>query len=1320
MNLGQVQEGVAYLERALAVARKHYGDDHRTTADLQSDLGRVLAEGGNFEAACAHLDRALAIRRERLGAEHHETTDTMINLGNILRRRDFVAARPLLEQALAIRRGTEGADHSGTATALVNLGLLQHDQIRYAAARASYEEALAIRRRALGPEHPDVANVLLELGNAQRDAGDCPAGRTSFEEALAIRRKALGEQSADTANAYHNLGITLTDLRREAEAQVCLEKGLAIQRKVLGDDHADTGRSLHSLGYLRETRHDQEGALECYREALRIRIKALGAEHPDTAWTHGNLGATLVDMGRYAEGKDHTEKALAIRRKVLGEDDPETARSCHVLGYVHEALGDLAAARASYEGAVRVRRKALGPDHTDTATSLNNLGNLLATLGQHAEARERLEEALAARLKILGPDHADTVVTHQALGSLLTTLGRYPEARTHLEQALAIRGKVLGGEHPDTAYTLRALGYLLFLLSDRAEALACLEKALAIRRKALGEDHPDTADSHHYLGIILANYGDRTAAREHIQVALSARRKRFGERHPLTADSMMSLALVARDEEERRALYKSTYEIMREAFGPQNPRTIAALSYLVFSSVIQWDSKEEDLPAQEAQFTELIEAYRKVYGEEHPETAGVYSNLAVATRWWALRGRDRTPDEKKTARARATDLAQKVVTLNRKIYGDEHPMTLNALAQLCDWQSFCDEHDAVRRTLEEIIPLELKFAEDLLGTMSEAEALAFVEGGLGRQPFLAMMKELPGVTPEQAYAPAWALRGLVTRTVAERRATMGGDAEARRYWDRLRETRRQLAQLTLATPTPGEQEARRQALAGLSEQKEALERDLARVSAPFRRQRRTRQATFADLARVLPPGTAVVDLIGTSRSSLLQMSQPNRPDGPGLFDESEFEAFVLRKADTPPGYALSWVHLGPADPIASAVLSWRASLVREQGREPVSGDPAPEEEATPERDLRRLVWEKVEPHLAGCTTVIVIPDGVLTQVPWAALPGKWPGSYLIEEYAIATASHGQQLFARLTQGPAPEGGELLLVGGVDYNGAPTRSTPARPAPRVADAGPMKRGATPESPGRPTWTSLPATVAEVAAIADLWPLGGDAVRLAGTEASEVTLRERLPRGRFVHLATHGFFADAASLPESRRETLLPSANLTAPGRRMTVTNRNPLILSGIVLAGAGATRPAGPVDASADDGILTAEEVADLDLSGVELVVLSACETGLGKVADGEGVFGLQRAFGLAGARTVVASLWKVDDATTQELMGEFYRNLWRQRPGLGKLEALRRAQRAMIRDDDRDRGRLRDADDRPPAGSISGRSLPPSYWAAFTLDGDWR
>jgi CHAT domain-containing protein len=354
--------------------------------------------------------------------------------------------------------------------------------------------------------------------------------------------------------------------------------------------------------------------------------------------------------------------------------------------------------------------------------------------------------------------------------------------------------------------------------------------------------------------------------------------------------------------------------------------------------------------------------------------------------------------------------------------------------------------------------------------------------------------------------------------------------------------------------------------------------------------------------------------------------------------------------------------------------------------------------------------------------------------PFAALPGNRPGSYLIEDLAIGYVASGRQAAEALADPPGPPGRGLLAVGSVDFQVDPGRSNPSAlpllaPAPLPIDA------------QRAGFKPLPATGPEAQAAHDLFHTvfaDQPAQLLTGAAPTEAELKRRLDGGRWqvVHLATHGFFESpsrvAALRVAVRREDPLTLPLLKGDKKKDEdfTFALTPLLRSGVVLAGGGRDPGAGSAQPSADatlreDGILTAEEVQALDLRGCKLVVLSACETGLGRLERGQGVLGLQRAFQMAGARAVVASLWKVNDAATGALMEQFYTNLWVKK--LPRLEALRQAQLALLNDPGlvtRHRAKLvnRDIEETPvklPPVRSDGRS-DPSLWAAFVLSGDGR
>ena len=271
---------------------------------------------------------------------------------------------------------------------------------------------------------------------------------------------------------------------------------------------------------------------------------------------------------------------------------------------------------------------------------------------------------------------------------------------------------------------------------------------------------------------------------------------------------------------------------------------------------------------------------------------------------------------------------------------------------------------------------------------------------------------------------------------------------------------------------------------------------------------------------------------------------------------------------------------------------------------------------------------------------------------------------------------------------------LFAIGDVDFDGAVLAANETKPD---VDGWKRRREGTPMK-----WKRLPGTRTEVLAIEDTFrkavPQGKLTILREG-QPTEAAVRRLAPQHEFLHFATHGFFA-----PKS-----VKSALQTRSKGREFVSDVEPIfvgyhpgLLSGIVLAGANQPK-------DDDDGVLTALEVSEWDLSKVELAVLSACETGLGEVAGGEGVLGLQRAFQIAGARTTMTSLWKVSDDGTRKLMERFYDNYWRK--NMGTLESLREAQLAMLRGE-----LVRGAE----VENAADNRLPPFYWAAFVLSGDWR
>jgi CHAT domain-containing protein len=364
------------------------------------------------------------------------------------------------------------------------------------------------------------------------------------------------------------------------------------------------------------------------------------------------------------------------------------------------------------------------------------------------------------------------------------------------------------------------------------------------------------------------------------------------------------------------------------------------------------------------------------------------------------------------------------------------------------------------------------------------------------------------------------------------------------------------------------------------------------------------------------------------------------------------------------------VQLGPAAPIDAAVQKGLAANAQNQlDAKAIWGQ------------LSDLVLRPLLPHMNGSRQWFLSPDGELNRVPFAALPSPQQSDVpLAEAVQLRQLTTGRDLL-RLQQ-PAAKGQEPVVLANPSYGST------VQIAHKTAELteGPIAQRRSSDL-GAKTWNPLPATALEGQRVATMLA----ARLLTGSDASATRL-EQQQSPRILHVATHGFFvADAESKPQDPLRPIQDQApQLNA------LRQEDPQLRSGLVLAGANQ-----PDADPNDDGYLTAAEAVALNLKGTELVVLSACSTGQGDIRTGEGVYGLQRSLAVAGARSTLLSLWKVDDAATLEFMTRFYKRL---KAGDGRADALAATQKEF-------------------RAGIPGKPddwKEPYYWAAWQLVGDWR
>jgi CHAT domain-containing protein len=656
----------------------------------------------------------------------------------------------------------------------------------------------------------------------------------------------------------------------------------------------------------------------------------------------------------------------------------------------------------------------------------------------------------------------------------------------------------------------------------------------------------------------------------------------------------------------------------------------------------------------------------KALGPDHPDVAGVLSNLALL-------------DLRQGKYAEAEPLIRQALSIDEKALGPDHPEVANALYSFAklnyDQDKYTEAEPLFQRAFDNLFQqFQYNFTY-----MSEKERLGFLDTVANYFPaYFSFVHRFRG-KDQQLVGSMYNLllweKGFIAASVTDMRRAVeaSGDTEALKLLDQLSAKRTQIA--ALLNVTPPDRELWRKQVDQLRTEANDIEKALVARSSAFAEKKKLDRATWQQVRDALQPGEAAVEF---ARFPFYDKKWTGT---------SYYAALVVtRETKDYPEY----IFLGEDKQIEgdAAVPSQRAVQARGFGQRP--------EASLPRAQAWELIWKPLETALAGTTRIYLSPDGVLNQIPLGIIPAP-DGKLMMERYDLRLLSSTKDILRAAPPRAAPT---ALLVGDPVFDlseeqqlaamrklDLPQQEAPVLLAASTPNAPSFNQVSRDQGNGS-TLPRLPGTEAEVNAIAELMQEHQWKTSVCTKELALKRVVEQASSPRVVHLATHGFF-----LPDQQIKTDPMGLGETQPSGL-----EDPMLRSGLYFAGADRTLAGKPAAAGLDNSVLTAMEAGSLDLRGTELVVLSACNTGQGDVKNGEGVFGLRRALQEAGAQAVLMSLWSVPDKETQDLMQRFY-SKWL--GGMEKHEALKEAQLEM-------REKVRQ--------EHKGRDLP-YYWGAFVLVG---
>lgn len=878
------------------------------------------------------------------------------------------------------------------------------------------------------------------------------------------------------------------------------------------------------------------------------------------------------------------------------------------------------------------------------AHKLSTKSRRLEREGKYGEARALAMSALDAGEKALGSEDAFTAFLFIQLGLVQKDRGEYAEAEKSLQRATTMSERLLGPEHPQTAYAMNTLGLVYRAMHDFARASSLLQRSVEITDRTLGPENGRLGVYLNNLSNLHFDMGDLSQAGVELERAF-----RIGEKTLPPVDIEMAtrtsnlgnLYRQRGDYARAEPLLERGIAINEELFGPNSPNVANGLQNLGIIA-----RQKKDYERAIALYQRALAIREKTVGPEHPNVAALQNNIANIY-------------HAKGDYAKALEIQQRALAIAEKAVGPYHGLTLTLLANIArTYMALGDLNNAIQfQTSAEAgqnVAAELDLA---IG--SERQKLAYI-GDFGESSSRTISLNLNLAPTDHAAANLAALvllqrKGRVLDAMSDSLAALHqrSNPEDQKLLDHLNATTTKLAQLELDGPGKMVREDYQKQVAALEGAKEKLESEISERSAEFRAQ--SAPVTVAAVQSLIPANSALIEF------GAFRPFDPKAVNNDEAFGSLHYAAYVLRSDGTARGR-----DLGDAKAIDDAIDSWRRAL----------SDPTTHDTRTRARAVDEKVMRPLRELLGGATHLLVSPDGGLNLLPFAALVDE-EGRYLIQRYTFTYLTSGRDLLRM--QVARESKSKPLLIANPNF-GEPASELFARSNANVKSTarGERRRSVTTGNDlSEVYFAPLSGTEQEARSIQTLFP---EAAIVSGAQATKSAVKQ-INAPRILHVATHGFF-----LSELRPVATSSPAQTTA--RSADAGTVSPLLRSGLALTGAN-------LHNANDDGVLTALEASGLNLWGTKLVVLSACDTGVGEVRNGEGVYGLRRAFVLAGAESLVMSLWPISDYPTRQLMTGYYRNL---KQGMGRGEALRQVQLDMVK---------------------KNPNLHPFYWANFIQAGEW-
>jgi tetratricopeptide (TPR) repeat protein/CHAT domain-containing protein len=1228
------EEAEKSLIKLVSLTKAIHGNGSALYLEMLGKLASFYLELSQHEKAKPVYMQMLEFAKKDMGEKSMEYAGCLEIIALTYRRMgDYETAERLLRKELEIEMKLVGNQHEQYAITLNNLGMIKQERGEYADALVFYQDAMRIKDD-LKTYDEGYAMTLDNLSSVMSMQGMHSQAIPLQQKALELRRELLGTESVEYAMSLNNLGFTysLVGQFKKAESMV-FEASQTVRRHLNAHPNDFTTRSYYmscigNLAIINRDLGNHDKARDYFEEARLLNLNAYGENHPNFGGFLASLASFYQQIGNYKLALQHGKRAEDILLNSLGEQHLGYIESVGVLAYVNLAVSNFSEAETLFNKAVRLSKEALGPKHSLHAFYLNGLALVYQQTGRFSEAEKVMLKSLDIRTSADLVDHPNLASSLNNLGMLYLEMGNTSKALSTLNEALDILRSELGPEHPMYAATINNKGMCHLALYEYENAETCYREALRVNEICYGQTHTNVAHSLNNLGTLYLEQDRAQEALIMLDSALQIQKLNFGDSDRFIATLKTNLALTYKkfgDMDNAIDSYGQAIEIFRNSVGSNYSGLINPLTGLARVLRMQRDTKQASglfHQALELLFQKLADGFLFLSDKEKQlfiDQEGHMFDESMSLQLDLARDNPLIGIESYN-----TMVSTKGMVISSGIHMREAITNGFDSQQLDLYNRWMVVNSSLAKLVEvsktpEIylvgIGVQCKVEDDTLLINPLAGTPAYLAGLLQGDRILSIDSKSisgEGLELDEMIAPLRGEEGSIVKLGVLRQ---GEDIV------RSVEIERQLVD-TRSDRTKLEDEA------------EELEKQLTRMSSTFAEGQQLGKLKWTDVQSTLNENDVAVEF----GSFQYYPANGNRSDS------TIYVALVLRKGYEHPVMVKlceekqldSLFQKGDHDRELIADLYRGAVAIGDNGG-PSYG-----------KRLYELLWQPLDSLLNEGDNIYFAPSGLLHRIALSAIPYGDTEKLLSDRYQLNRLSTTAKLVTDRDQKETrPK--DIVLFGGIDYELKPkAHESKKEDEVYVSRTLPLDIDR-----GNTSWSYLPGTLKETESIATIAGKEKLNVRTyTGADATEEQIKALGGKASptVLHIASHGFF-----FPDPERD-LEQDRMMQMMGDREQIYrySDDPLNRAGLLFSGANHTWQDGEVSEGMEDGILTANEATYIPLLNTELVVLSACETGLGEIKGSEGVFGLQRAFKAAGAEYVMMSLWKVPDQETSEFMESFY------------------------------------------------------------------